>query len=284
MIARNPIMLTGAGLAAFLALGSMAPAQDVADDSQVDLEILETDADFDDFDDPIWPVKRGIDPAADRILRDMSEYIAGVETFTFSLEVAEDVLLPHGQMIQYGGVSQVAVQRPGSLHGRFRGEERRSNVVIHDGRCTLHNLEANIYAVTEVPRLLDDAIDRIIEQYGLNVPAADIVSRNPYASVIGSVEYGYVVGRASIDGVECHHLAFAQEAIDWQVWIQAGPKPLLRKLVITYKDEPGWPQYTARIFQWNLSPRLSKRYFEYEPPADADKVDFLPNQSMETEQ
>ena len=110
---------------------------------------------------------------------------------------------------------------------------------------------------------------------------ADLVSRDPYASVIGSVEYGYVVGRSTIDGVECHHLAFAQETIDWQIWIQTGPEPLVRKIVITYKDEPGWPQYTGRIFNWNLSPRLSKRYFEYEPPADAMRVEFLPSQDEE---
>ncbi len=281
MITRNPIVLTGAGLAAFLVIGSMVPAQDPANDSQADRDIS---ASFDESDNPIRPVKRGIDPAAILILRDMSEYIKHLEAFTFTLEVAEDVLLSHGQMIQYGGVSEVAVQRPGSIHARFRGEERQSNIVIHDGRCVLHNLQTNIYAVAEVPTPLDDAIDHIVEQYGLNVPLADLVSRDPYASVIGSVEYGYVVGRSTIDGVECHHLAFAQETIDWQVWIQTGPEPLVRKIVITYKDETGWPQYTARISNWNLSPRLSKRYFEYEPPADAMKVEFLPSQDEEIEQ
>lgn len=281
MITRNLIVLTGVGLAMFLTLGSRVPAQDPADDSQADREIS---ASFDEFDDPIWPIKRGIDPTAIRILRDMSEYLVDAEAFTFTLEVAEDVLLSHGQMIQYGGVSEVAVQRPGSLHARFRGEERQSNIVIHDGRCILHNLQTNIYAVAEVPTPLDDAIDHIVEQYGLNVPLADLVSRDPYLSVIGSVEYGYVVGRSIIDGVECHHLAFAQEIIDWQIWIQTGPEPLVRKIVITYKDEEGWPHYTARISNWNLQPRLSMRYFEYEPPADAMRVEFLPSQDEEDEQ
>ena len=268
--------MTGAGLAALLAVASIVPAQDA--------EVTEADLDRAEVVEPIWPVKRGIDPAADRILRDWSEYLASAEAFTVTLEVAEDVLLPHGQMVQYCGVSKIALQRPGSAFASFRGEERRSNFAIHDGRCTLHNLEGNIYAVTEVPTLLDDAVDQIVEQYGLNVPAADIVYQDPYAGVIGAVDYGYIVGRASIDGVDCHHLAFAQETIDWQAWIQAGPKPLLRKLVITYKDDPGWPQYTARFTAWDLSPRLSKHYFEFEPPLGANKVDFLPKQNVETDQ
>ena len=60
MFARNPIMLTGAALAALLALGSMMTAQEATDDSQVDNEISESDAGFDEFDDPIWPIKRGM--------------------------------------------------------------------------------------------------------------------------------------------------------------------------------------------------------------------------------
>ncbi len=249
---------------------------DMADIESVDIE--QADAAFNEVDDPIWPVVSGVDPAADRILRNWSDYLASAAAFTVVLEIAEDVLLPHGQMIQYGKVSEVTVQRPGSLHAHGRGEERRVNLIIHDGRCTLIDLDSNIYAITDVPTPLDDAIDRIVERYGLNVPTADIVSQDPYASVIGAVDYGYVVGRASVDGVDCHHLGFAQEAIDWQVWIQAGPKPLLRKLVITYKTETGWPQYTARFSEWDLAPVLSKHHFEYEPPADADLVDFLPNQ------
>ena len=159
LTARTSILVTGTGLAALLAVGSTLPAQDAAVDEADSLADIEPAASgFYGVDDPIWPVKRGIDPAADRILRDWSEYLASAAAFTVTLEIAEEVLLPHGQMIQYGGVSEVAVQRPGSLHARFRGEERRSNVIIHDGRCTMLNLESNIYTVTGVPTLLDDAI------------------------------------------------------------------------------------------------------------------------------
>ena len=285
LTARTSITVIGAGLVALLALGCTLPAQNAAvDEGDSSPGVEQADAFFNADDDPIWPIKRGIDPAADRILRNFSEYIASAKAFTVTLEVAEEVLLAHGQMIQYCGVSEVAVRRPGSLHARFRGEERQSNVIIHDGRCTMLNLETNIYAVADVPTLLDDAIDQIVEQYGLNVPAADIVYQDPYAIVIGSVDYGYVVGRASIEGVDCHHLAFAQETIDWQVWIQAGPKPLLRKLVITYKTEEGWPQYAARFSKWDLAPRISEHHFEFDAPAGADQVDFLPSENVEIDQ
>ena len=84
-----------------------------------------------------------------------------------------------------------------------------------------------------------------------------------------------MVGRHGVDGVPCHHLAFSQESIDWQIWIEDGPQPVPRKLVITYKTEPGSPQYVARLSNWDFEPRFSKQYFEFEVPADAGEIEFL---------
>ena len=69
--------------------------------------------------------------------------------------------------------------------------------------------------------------------------------------MIENVQSGYLVGARPVNGTACHHLAFSQEAIDWQIWIEDGPMPLPRRLVLTYKDEPGAPQYRAE-FTWEL--------------------------------
>ena len=103
-----------------------------------------------------------------------------------------------------------------------------------------------------------------------------------HGTVIGSVETGYRVGQREIDGVSCHHLAFTQENLDWEIWIEDGPRPLPRKLLINYKSEPGSPRYAARLSAWDLQPRLSDAYFQFHPPAGASKIDFLESQEKET--
>ena len=107
------------------------------------------------------------------------------------------------------------------------------------------------------------------------MPIADFVYENPYEILIENIDSGYVLGRHAVDGHMCHHLAFRQLAIDWQIWIEDGPRPVPRKLIITYREEPGAPQYTARFLSWDFAPRLSDHYFEFDPPADADQIDFL---------
>ena len=135
---------------------------------------------------------------------------------------------------------------------------------------------ADVYTLTEVPPEIDAAVDRMFEQYGFSVPIADFVYADPYKTLIENVYAGSLVGRHAVDGRPCHHLAFSQEAIDWQIWIEDGPRPVPRKLVITYNDEDGWPQYSARFTHWDLQPRVSDAFFEFHPPEGADRIDFLP--------
>jgi len=71
------------------------------------------------------------------------------------------------------------------------------------------------------------------------------------------VENGRYFGVDSVLGYNCHHLAFTQDNIDWQVWIEDGPLPLIRKFVITHKNEPGEPEFTALIKSWDFSDRIA---------------------------
>ena len=70
-------------------------------------------------------------------------------------------------------------------------------------------------------------------------------------------------------------MALSQEDIDWQIWIEEGERLLPRKLTITYKKLPGSPQYTAVLSDWNFSVSLEDGEFIFNPPADAERIEFL---------
>ena len=54
---------------------------------------------------------------------------------------------------------------------------------------------------------------------------------------------GFVVGKSTIDGVRCDHLAFRGYGVDWQIWIEDGARALPRKYVISTVDVVGAPQF-----------------------------------------
>ena len=82
------------------------------------------------------------------------------------------------------------------------------------------------------------------------------------------------IGRGVIDGVECEHLAFRNDDVDWQIWIEIGARPIPRKYVITSKAVTGAPQYTLRIKEWKTDVQVAADAFAFKPPADAKKVDM----------
>jgi hypothetical protein len=59
--------------------------------------------------------------------------------------------------------------------------------------------------------------------------------------LIKGVQEARYVGMSQIADTKCHHLAFRQKLLDWQLWVEDGDKPLPRKLVITYKRQYAEP-------------------------------------------
>ena len=74
--------------------------------------------------------------------------------------------------------------------------------------------------------------------------------------------------------MRCHHLAFRQEGVDWQVWIAEGADPLPRKVVITYKDLPDAPQFVALLDKWNLADQQPAKVFEFTAPDGAKRIEL----------
>ena len=53
---------------------------------------------------------------ADRLLRQMGDYIGSADQFTFHADITFDHVLPSGQKLQYSASEDVALQRPGGLY------------------------------------------------------------------------------------------------------------------------------------------------------------------------
>ena len=224
-----------------------------------------------------------IESQADRFLRQMGDYLKSAGAFTVQSESSYDVLEHEGQNIRYGGIAEVALRRTEGLRAAFKGDERQTEMIFNAKTATMYDFEVNMYAVADVPPDLDSAIDSVFDRYGFSVPIADLVSSDPYDVLIADVIEGRWIGRHVVEGVPCNHLAFIQETIDFQVWIEDGAQPVPWQLLITYKNEPGSPQYLVRLTDWNFKPQFSADYFQFIPPEGSDRMEFLTITEVEVE-
>lgn len=216
---------------------------------------------------------RRVEARAEQELKKMGEFLAGLKRFALEAEETFDEL-PDGELRrQLTNVRRIAVERPNRLAADATGDTL-SRASWYDGRtATVLDKEHNVYATVEAPATIDATFDKLEDEYGVVLPLADFLHSDPYAVLMAGVTYGRYLGIHQAAGVACHHLAFSQDTIEWQIWIDAGDKPLPRKLVISYVQEPGEPQYSAVIRRWRLDAKAPEGLFTFEAPEGAQKVD-----------
>jgi hypothetical protein len=215
-----------------------------------------------------------IEPRADMLLRLMSDTLADAKQFTVHNDQTSDEYGVWDDLVELSSSVDLAVRRPDQAHAVLHGDLRPMRYWLGGGRVAVLDESRWTYAVAPVPSGLDAAIDRLWAKYGIKIPLDDFISENVYEALTHNVESGNYVGLHEIDRVPCHHLAFRQSDIDWQIWIDDGLLPLPRKLLIVYKNEPGAPRYTARLSAWDLSPDLGDTIFEFEPAEGTEQIQF----------
>jgi len=75
--------------------------------------------------------------------------------------------------------------------------------------------------------------------------------------------------------VPTDHLAVRTKDVDFQIWIARGKEPLPRRIVMTYKNFRGDPQFRADFTNWNLSAKGVIGPFTYTPSKNTEQVPML---------
>jgi hypothetical protein len=213
---------------------------------------------------------------ADRLLKQMSDYIGSADQFTFHADISFDHVLPSGQKLQFSAAEDVALHRPGRLYVEWQGD-LGDRQFWYDGKSiTLSDPAAPFYAAEAAPPDIDNMLDGLVPRIDFAPPLADFLYRDPYQNARPKLQYGIYLGLNDVSGRSCHTLAFVEQDIDWQIWIETGPQLTPCKLVITYKTQPGQPQFTAVFTDWDFAPRIAAPVFTPDLPPGAEKIPFAP--------
>jgi hypothetical protein len=217
-----------------------------------------------------------MDPEADQILKSMSSYLAATRAFSMNAEVAIEVVMRDGQKLQLMSSETLLVQRPASFRIHVKGMVADAEFVFDGKTLTLYGRKPNVYVQRAVSGTIDDAIRAFEFETGLTASGADLLFADPYAVLSEGVMSGTYLGTAYVDGIECHHLAFREDQFDWQLWVQAGDRPLPMRYVITSTWQTAAPQLEVSLRDWNTSPQVGDRQFTFPVPEGARKLDAVP--------
>ena len=216
-----------------------------------------------------------IDPKADQLLREMGSLLKTAKHFYFTAEIMFDDLLPSDQKLQFAAYEEISVEKPNRIFVEYLSDLGAKRFWYDGKTITLLAGGTNYYTSVKAAPTIDKTLDDLIKEYGFSLPLSDFLYDDPYAILMDKVEAGIYVGLGDVNGARCHHLAFVEKYIDWQIWIEDGKQKLPRKLVITYKTMPRSPQYIAVFSDWNFMKSLPASLFRAELPAKAVRVEFL---------
>jgi hypothetical protein len=178
------------------------------------------------------------------------------------------------QKLQFDSSGEIQINRPNKFRASRSGGYADVAFVFDGTNFTIHDVANKSYVQVPSPGTSDQLIGRIRDEYGLEAPAADLLSSDPYDALMDGVTDLKYIGVGVIDGHECDHLAFRGFDADWQLWIDKGSQPIPRKYVISTKGIAGAPQYTFRVREWTADAGPTASAFDFKPDADVKKIDL----------
>ena len=214
-----------------------------------------------------------IDPKAVEVMQKMGSYMASLQKYKVHADRIVEVILPNDQRLFSDNSVDLFVQRPDRLRANLISAKRDLEF-FYDGKTfTLYTPRTKYYASVTAKPTIAEMIQNVSSEYDIDFPLRDVLYH--YDVLLKEVVSGEYIGMSLIRGAKCDQLAFRQKDIDWQVWIEEGEKPLVRRIAISDKTQKGEPISVTSLSDWDVNPTFEEDLFTFSPPQDAQKIKIV---------
>jgi hypothetical protein len=216
------------------------------------------------------------DALARDILMRMARFLSTQPSFGVSVFSAYDVVQESGQKIEFAERRKLVVNRPDRLRVETERSDGAHTAVLFTGsEITLVDQTNRVYATErQPPGGLDQGILHFVSDLKMRLPLAMLLMQRLPAEFERRVRSIIYVEKTNLLGTPTHHLAARGDTVDLQVWVTDGAQPLPLRVVLTYKDAPGQPEFRAQFADWNMAPPVTDATFRPQLPDGAHKVLF----------
>ena len=214
-------------------------------------------------------------PAGRAVMMRMADFLAKSPAWSVTVHSAYDAVQPDGFKVEWNGMRTVTMSRPDRLRVEGVRSDGARNLVLFDGKqITTFDEKAGVYAQESHPGTVDDAVVYFVHDLGMRLPLAVMLLDNMPAELQHRVQDVKYVEESATLGAPADHIAGKTPTVDFQLWVAQGDRPLPMRVVLTYKNSPGQPQFRAQFSDWNLDINPPDTLFTFTPPAGARKIPF----------
>ena len=213
------------------------------------------------------------------------------EKTSFQVEVEQKMSMKVGPVNNtMESDTKLTVERPNHFAMRQKNAQMAFDVVSDGEQLSMSIPMLKQYTQTAAPASLDELLANptIMGGMGGRGPLLDVFADDPYKTLMEGVTGDEYAGREKIGDVETHHLKFAQDQFDWELWVAVGEQPVVVQAAFDMKkslaasglgeEQLKGAQFSIvqRYKNWRFDQKLPDDAFKFEPPQGAKKVaDFF---------
>lgn len=207
-------------------------------------------------------------------LLDMAEKLAETNQFTVVINMTYDVFQESGQVIEFGEVRTIQVGRPDFFRVDAQQSDGDTGGLIFDGETiTQFNDTQNVYSQVNRPGDIDQAIRYAVGELGVRFPLSRMLVTSFPQEIIRLTTDVDMVEKNTLGPLATDHIAGRTVDLDYQVWIREDNFPT--RVVLTYRNNPGQPQFRADFSNWDTVPSLKRASFTYKAPKNSERIPIL---------
>ena len=209
-------------------------------------------------------------------LRRATKVLEDAKALRVSFEASHDIRQDSGLMLEFGETRALELRRPDRLKVEVvRRDGARGEFYFDGKKGFLHHPDDKLFSSSEMGRDTDAVLKYLEEEIRSPIPIAFLIRSDVSQYIEQRIESALWVGEERVDGTVCEYVAVRTPVVDVQFWISKTEPPLFRRIILTYVEEDGSPQYRAESLEWELEPELPDELFRFEPPAGSEQAPFV---------
>jgi len=222
-----------------------------------------------------------VTPVPSALLINAYRYTGSLKSFSIDAVTENDDVFLDKMVVTYTHHIQIRVKRPQKLYISTYGDLKDKEYYLNSGHFTVYDRMLNYYGKLDVPIKIDNALDYLFELYDIKTSLANILYTD-LDKRIPPKNRGYYFGESSVDDIACHHIGFFSDTQEYQVWIEKGKHPLIRKFIVIDRTNPFLPR-SGTVLKWNIEEKNDDAIFIFKAPKTAQEIDITPVNEWEAE-
>ena len=144
--------------------------------------------------------------SAKALFKSMSDYMVAQNAVSFSYDANLEIVTADLLKVGLASSGTLSMSRPDKIMMTRTGGLADVEMAFDGKTLAVLGKHLNIFTSTEAPGTIDDLIDTLRFEYGAEAPAADLLSANPYETMMSNVTSAMDLGSGAVLTYPLNHL------------------------------------------------------------------------------